>query len=55
MRINKAYYTVDWKKFKKECLEHLPKDYKFKKNELKGMYRGVVGSYKKLRKSTNTE
>ena len=55
MRINKTYYIVDWKKFKEECLEHLPEGYKFKKNELKKMYRGVVGRYKKLRKLANTK
>ena len=51
MRINKKYYKVDWDKFKEECLKHLPKGYKFKKNELKNHYKKARGIYIKNRRN----
>tara|TARA_Y100001951_G_scaffold79901_1_gene67801 strand:- start:964 stop:1140 length:177 start_codon:yes stop_codon:yes gene_type:complete len=47
MKINGKYYTVDWKKFREECVENAPDGYKFKKNEVKNIYRSAVGIYKK--------
>ena len=55
MRINKVYHEVDWKKFKEECVKNAPEGYKFKKNEVKKIYRHAVGVYKlKRKKLTNT-
>ena len=43
MRINGKYHKVNWDHFKEELRKNLPevynKDYKFKKNELKELYK----------------
>ena len=50
MRINKVYHEVDWKKFREECVKNAPKGYKFKKNEIKNIYKSAVGIFKHKRK-----
>ena len=35
MKISGKYHTVDWKKFREECVKNAPDGYKFKKNEIK--------------------
>ena len=50
MKISGNYHTVDWKKFREECVKNAPDGYKFKKNEIKNTYRNTVGIYKKKMK-----
>ena len=49
MRINKKYFHPNWEQLKeylKENSKDMPPGYKFKKNELKGLFRKVVGKYR---------
>ena len=43
MKINGKYHTVNWKRFRLFCAKEAPKGYKFKKNEIKNMYKAEVG------------
>ena len=46
MRINKKYFKVDWGQFKDEIKGKFPPGYKFKKNEIKCLFKKAVGIYK---------
>ena len=50
MKINGMYHSVDWKKFRMACVQGAPEGYKFKKNEIKNMYKCVIGTEKHKRK-----
>ena len=50
MRVNSRYYDVSWDDFKKACKKQAPEGYKFKKNEIKNIYRFTMGENKRKRK-----
>tara|TARA_R110002012_G_scaffold316184_1_gene530838 strand:+ start:587 stop:760 length:174 start_codon:yes stop_codon:yes gene_type:complete len=50
MKINGKYYNVNWDDFRKACKEKAPEGHKFEKNEVKNIYKSVVGSAKHKRK-----
>ena len=51
MKINGQYHIVDWKAFKRVCVQEAPEGYKFKKKEIKNMYKCVVGTGKHKRRA----
>tara|TARA_Y100001938_G_C7760013_1_gene268106 strand:- start:184 stop:351 length:168 start_codon:yes stop_codon:yes gene_type:complete len=55
MKANKIYHDVDWKAFREQCVKQAPKGYKFKKNEIKNIYRFALGEGKKKRKLADTK
>ena len=55
MKINGKYHTVNWKRFRLFCAKEAPEGYKFKKNEIKNMYKAVVGLEKHKRRKYKKE